>query len=170
MEKVKVVSSDSTQARIEGRYLEIARSYDQAGICVFCDLENTEQLPIVESRNGSCLLIVNKFPRTDGDSLIITRRHIEHISQLNKEEVEGIHQLKLVAMELITTTYGYNEFYDLTREGGDKTVKHYHTHVQPYRRGLVEWSAQTDLKAPVETAKRFKDMINTLKGINNGKI
>lgn len=167
MTKVKKNISDShssVNARKSGVYGSIAADYEARGICVFCDL--SEQHLITESEDGKAMLLANRYPRSTGDMLVVPKRHVEHIEELDPDEVQAIHQLKILGLEILKKEFGLSDFYVLTREGADKTVKHYHTHVQPYWHGLIKWTPQEDLVGPEETAPKMREAVRKTK---NGK-
>lgn len=163
MERPKIDPQSSVTSRKDGTYYGIAKAYQEAGICVFCDL--SEQFPITESDNGTCILLANRYPRSTGDLLISTKRHVENIDDLTPDEVLAVHQLGILGRLLLRKTFGIQESYTLTRRGGDASVKHYHTHIQPYRREGVIWVVQDDLLSPQVVAPKI---IATLEEIKKG--
>jgi diadenosine tetraphosphate (Ap4A) HIT family hydrolase len=142
MELPKPTAQDSTTARESGEYFKIASGYVEAGVCVFCNLEETGQFPLSESDDGKAKLLLNKFPRSKFDMLAITTRHVETIDQLLPDEILALHQMKLLGRRLLQEVLGRKNIFFMNRDGGDKTVPHYHDQIQSWWPGLVTWSLE----------------------------
>lgn len=142
MEAPKPTTTDSATARETGAYYKIAQSYVDAGICVFCELEETEQFPLAVSKDGRAKLLLNKFPRSMYDMLAITSRHVTTLDQLTRRELWALHEMKLLGRHLLREVIGRKDLFFLNRDGGDKTVPHYHDQIQPWWPGLVIWSLE----------------------------
>ena len=142
MEIPRPTRYDSTTARETGEYFKIARGYVEAGVCVFCNLEETGQLPVAQSSDGKAKLLLNKFPRSQFDMLAVPSRHVETIDQLETEEVLALHEMKLLGRRLLQEFLGRKNMFFMTRDGGDKTVPHYHDQIQSWWPGLVTWSLE----------------------------
>lgn len=165
MEIPKPTSQDSNKARETGEYLKIAKGYVDAGVCVFCNLELTGQFPFAQSRDGRAKLLLNKYPRSKFDMLAIPTRHVETIDQLIPEELLALHQMKLLGSRLLKEFIGRKDVFFLNRDGGDKTVPHYHDQIQSWWPGLVTWSLEEGRGDNLDKrAQMLKDVAERLRG------
>lgn len=143
-------------AREKGFYGQVLKSVAQRGKCVFCDLKEKY---LVKEKDG-VVLTVALFPYLDGHLLIIPRRHLERIGQLNRRERESIFWLCVEAERILKEKLGIANVWLILREGegikAGKTVTHLHFHIIPYDSGVIKMVDQKITMTPLEMAKRLR--------------
>ena len=142
-------------AREKGFYQQIWK-YAAEKKCVFCDLK--EKYIIAEKNN--VVLTVALYPYTDGHLLIIPKRHIESINELNKKEWQTILNLAKFGKKLLQEKMELKNIWLLVREGNGvetgKTVLHLHFHLLPYNPEIFKMSGAKLTIAPIDLATKLK--------------
>ena len=103
--------------------------------CPFC---NWEKPPLL--MNSLAVAIYDKYPVTQGHTLIIPRRHYSDFFESNKEESDAILSLHWEAKGLLDTRHrpdGYNVGINCGVPAG-QTIPHFHVHLIPRYRGDIE--------------------------------
>jgi len=96
--------------------------------CIFCKLGEHAFV-----QNDLCYAIWDKFPKTKGHALVITKRHTENFLGASMEEHAAVSELVKEVCALITKEHGAVNF-NITTNLGEKAgqeVFHFHTHVIP---------------------------------------
>ena len=106
--------------------------------CPFCDaaLMRTEQFS--ETRNFRC--IYNHKPVLPGHSLIVPKRHIETILDMNESELAELGLLMKKLSSVLMTAYGCDGI-DMSLQNGataGASVAHIHWHLVPRKAGDIE--------------------------------
>ena len=143
-------------AREQGFYEKVLKAVAQRGKCVFCDLKDKY---LVAEKNG-VVLTVALFPYIDGHLLIIPRRHIELMKDLNEKEREAVFYLSALGEKILKKQLGIENIWFLLREGKGikvgKTVDHLHFHLMPYDPKVIKMG-ETELKVtPLAMAKKLR--------------
>ena len=97
-------------------------------MCLFCDLV---QHSVIE--NDLCYMIYDKFPVADGHSLIIPKRHIETVFEMNDAEWAASGELIKQAKKEIEKKHqplGYNIKVNCGKAAGQE-IMHAHIHLIP---------------------------------------
>jgi len=96
--------------------------------CIFCKLKNTF---FVE--NDLCYAIWDKFPKTEGHALVITKRHVSNYLEASSEEHMAVSDLVKEVCAWITDEHGATDFNITTNVGklAGQEIFHFHTHVIP---------------------------------------
>ncbi len=109
---------------------------DQA--CPFCARVEDENDLMAESESSACFL--DGFPVTEGHRLVVPKRHVARVDELDSSEWADLFDLvRQVSQELAAThgvdglTIGIN-----SGESAGQTVPHAHVHVIPRSRGDVD--------------------------------
>lgn len=99
--------------------------------CPFCDEEVIKRQLVYE--NESLYLLHNLRPATRGQCLIVPKRHVTNIRELNRRELVGLMDtIQYVSARLIERlnpigmNYGANE-----GEWAGQSVSHFHFHIMP---------------------------------------
>jgi len=104
--------------------------------CIFCDLKTHE----IIYEGEYCVIVRDQFPVSPGHLLIIPKRHVHSIFDLNKEEIDEITEDILVCKRWLDYHYhpdGYNIGTNINAAAG-QSVPHCHIHVIPRYEGDVE--------------------------------
>ena len=97
-------------------------------MCLFCDLAKHN---VIE--NDLCYMIYDKFPVAQGHSLIIPKRHIETVFEMNSAEWSSAGDLIKQAKAEIEKQYqplGYNIKVNCGKVAGQE-IMHAHIHLIP---------------------------------------
>jgi len=96
--------------------------------CIFCKLSSTAFV-----QNDLCYAIWDKFPKTEGHALIITKRHTENYLEATSDEHTAISELVKEVIAWIGDEYGAKDFNITSNMGklAGQEIFHFHTHVIP---------------------------------------
>lgn len=106
--------------------------------CIFCNLPD-DRFIVLE--NHYSYAIFDKFPVTDGHTLIIPKRHFENYFDIRTEELNGVHDLLLKMRNSLLEKDSRIEAFNIGINAGDaagQTISHCHIHLIPRIRGDVE--------------------------------
>lgn len=101
--------------------------------CVFCDaLDNVEGLTLYRSRLS--LVVMNKFPYSNGHLLVAPVRHISKLEQLSVEEKGHLldtvdHAIGIIQEKMVPD--GFNVGLNLGKVAGAGIEEHLHFHIVP---------------------------------------
>ena len=99
----------------------------------------TDTLYIADSLTDISFVIYDSYPVTKGHSLVIPKRQIKEIFELNKEEYESCFELVRKVKDLLITKFkpeGFNIGVNCGEVAG-QTIFHAHIHVIPRYKGDV---------------------------------
>lgn len=97
-------------------------------MCLFCDLVKHCVL-----ENEHCYMLFDKFPKAPGHALIIPKRHIETVFEMNAEEWSAAGSLINAAKQEIEKEHqplGYNIAVNCGKVAGQE-IMHAHIHLIP---------------------------------------
>ncbi len=122
--------------------------------CPFCDLREKY---IITERSGM-VLTVNLFPYTDYHLMIVSRRHIEALADLNKKEWDAVLFLSKLGFDLISRAWGEKKVNILYREGRNsgKSLGHWHWHLIPFVRESFSFKKFDVKQPPLKSAQRLR--------------
>lgn len=101
--------------------------------CPFCDLDGAH----VTAETKHALARLDRFPVTEGHTLIVSRRHVSNFFDLSMEEQQDIMSLLNTVKQRLDQKYGtcdYNVGINCGPLAG-QTVDHVHVHLIPRREG-----------------------------------
>ena len=109
-----------------------------AKICPFCDPrvlgeESVRDLAGKVIENDSYIWLVNFFPKFEGHTMIVPKRHILSLTEESEKEVVDRHQIINKAVETLRKAYpeGGVEIFLQFGDGSQSSVPHLHWHVVP---------------------------------------
>lgn len=97
-------------------------------MCLFCDLAKN---CVIE--NDLCYMIYDKFPVAAGHALVIPKRHVETVFEMNAEEWAAAGMLIKLTKKEIEKQFqpqGYNLKVNCGKAAGQE-VMHAHIHIVP---------------------------------------
>lgn len=106
--------------------------------CDFCDPEimqtqaaRSSEGVIIE--NEYCRWVINFFPKFEGHTLIIPKRHVLNLGEESNEEILAREELIVIASRALRTLYINSgiEVFIQTGEGSESSMPHLHWHVVP---------------------------------------
>ena len=96
--------------------------------CIFCNLP--PQATIVE--NELAFAIYDKFPKTEGHTLVLTKRHVDNFFEITDAEKLAIKQLLCQMKEMLkskdATIAGFNVQTNIGKVAGQE-IMHCHFHL-----------------------------------------
>ncbi|MCE8159016.1 MAG: HIT family protein [Candidatus Moeniiplasma glomeromycotorum] len=135
--------------------------------CLFCEIIATKKILIEKGEvylvgeNEEALAILDKFPASDGHTLLITKKHFNNISEIDEESWK--HLLPLMKeiigkLEVVFKPAGFNIISNIN-EIAAQSIFHLHIHVIPKynkEKGFI-WTAHPVLKYSLEqVAEKLK--------------
>jgi diadenosine tetraphosphate (Ap4A) HIT family hydrolase len=121
------------------QYVQTATAADRRGgsdPCVFCDLATEGASPdtgiITYSAHAFCIL--NAYPYGSGHLLVLPRRHLQRLDELDEVEANDFFSLLRTAAEALQGAYepdGMNVGLNLGRAAGAGIPQHLHAHALP---------------------------------------
>ncbi|KIH75780.1 Diadenosine tetraphosphate (Ap4A) hydrolase [Geoalkalibacter ferrihydriticus] len=111
--------------------------------CIFClrDLQEQDSKRLVLYRGEHTLIIMNRFPYTNGHLMVAPFRHSAELDDFNEAEILEMYRLVALARRVLGETShpdGFNIGLNLGRAAGAGVTEHLHYHVVP------RWSGDTN--------------------------
>ncbi len=128
--------------------------------CQFCELDKS----VIIIEQNSCIMIANKYPYVFGHLLIVPKRHVETIEDLNKDEDKDMMLLSKKAVRMLRNTFnpeGFNIGINIGEISGG-SIKHLHIHIVPRYKGdtgfmnVLNDTSISSMK-PEEMIKKLKE-------------
>ena len=151
--------------------LDYARGARPDVECVLCEViarrDTVDRLEVF--RWGGFVVSLNLYPYNPGHLLLFPERHMETPAGLTTEEVQALHRLQLVAMDVLHELYGaagFNVGYNCG-EGSGASLDHFHVHVVPrYAREIgfidIVGGARIIVEDPLVTVRRVAESFGRL--------
>jgi len=115
--------------------------------CIFCEaVERGTAEPLVVYAGRKAFIILNKFPYNNGHLMVVPKRHIGWLSDLDRGELDELMLLTQRAEHVLTTVYrphGFNMGLNLGKPAGAGVIGHLHMHVVP------RWNGDTNYMSVV---------------------
>jgi ATP adenylyltransferase len=110
--------------------------------CIFCDaVARIDAEPLVVHVDRTAFVILNKFPYNNGHLMVVPRRHVGWLSDLESAELDEVMRLTQRAEQVLTSVYhphGFNMGLNLGKPAGAGVLGHLHMHVVP------RWNGDTN--------------------------
>ena len=155
------------RARTSGEYDNIMQALSEkwGDQCPYCNL--SEKF-IIKELDG-WVLTSNLFPYTNGQLVIIPRRHIQSFGDITKDDWESTRHLIYIGIKALQRVYGQKDFNVYYQQGKDasQSLKHLHINILPMTGNsdiLVKNFKEVTI-SPRENSKKLKDEIKTKKFI-----
>lgn len=131
--------------------------------CLFCNMAAAgpaeDHTNFVLERGREWFVVINRYPYTTGHLMVVSRRHVERVSDFQGEEGAEMVHLLARCEEAIKRAYGpdgINLGANLGRSAGAGIVGHFHMHMVP------RWHGDTNFMAAVgETRVVSEDLRET---------
>ncbi len=149
-------------APIRKKYHEKPKTSDTNNAkCPFCDYKKHPETVVFEG--NTAVIIANSYPYTFGHLLVIPKRHIKTVEELNKDEDKDVMLLIKRATKFLKDAFNAESFNLGLNQGplSGGTVEHLHFHVVPRYKGDVGFTHvlnNTVIQAstPTEMVKELK--------------
>jgi ATP adenylyltransferase len=103
--------------------------------CIFCDKPpEDDEANLIVHRGERALVMLNKFPYTNGHLMVAPYDHLPTLQELDTETINEIMALAQRAMAILEERYsphGYNVGFNQGRVAGAGVEHHIHMHVVP---------------------------------------
>ncbi len=112
--------------------------------CLFCRLlsEKKDKRNLVVFRTSRFALILNRYPYNNGHLLIVPRRHIACVSEMDRAEQKDFFDSLLLAQRSLSKAlkpHGFNLGMNISDIAGAGIPEHLHWHVVPRWKGDVNF-------------------------------
>ena len=117
--------------------------------CILCGViadAGADRANYVLARHGGCVVILNRYPYTNGHLMIMPERHVSSFNDLADEEATAMYELLRIAESALLQRMGaegINGGWNLGRCAGAGIEGHLHLHVLP------RWSGDTNFMTAV---------------------
>ncbi|MDP8207368.1 MAG: HIT domain-containing protein [Candidatus Electryonea clarkiae] len=122
--------------------------------CFICDAfnapEKDDRKNLILVRGSNSLIIMNRFPYSNGHLMICPIRHISDLRAMEPDEWKEIGlltQKSIEALERTITPHGFNLGWNIGQISGAGLEQHIHQHIVP------RWSGDTNFMPVVGKAK-----------------
>jgi ATP adenylyltransferase len=147
--------------------MDYARGKNRPDVdCILCAIvsgdERVEKLAVYQSE--LFFVSLNLYPYTPGHLMVFPKRHIVDIRELTSEEVEQLHDIQNLCLNVLDKLYsprGYNIGYNIGNAAG-ASIQHLHLHIVPrYQRELgfidIIGGAKIIVEDPNRTQHRLRE-------------
>lgn len=121
--------------------------------CLFCKIIKGDipSLTVYEDDLVKVFLDIN--PTTNGDMLIVPKKHYENINDIDDKLVLHIHKVAKDMFKLLKDKLSVDGLTLVQNNGHGQEIKHYHLHVTPrYTNDEVKQSSNKDILVSCEDA------------------
>ena len=123
--------------------------------CIFCKFPaetgaDADRKNLILGRTAHSFAILNRYPYNNGHLMVIPRRHTADFASLPLEELDDLHRLLQVAVQLVKEAYqpeGFNLGMNLGKVAGAGIADHLHHHVVP------RWGGDTNFMPIISDTK-----------------
>ena len=130
--------------------------------CIFCRINKGEIPSNTIYENEEFRVMLDRFPASKGHILIIPKKHVDDIYDLDPESAGRLFELATRFASIIKRTFG-NEGLNLVQNNGKaagQTVPHYHLHMIPrYKDDQIQLGWACDEKVSVEQLEEYARQI-----------
>jgi ATP adenylyltransferase len=141
------------------RYVEQASTGVADGSCIFCALAEApmDEASGVVDRDDTSFVVLNAFPYGSGHVLVLPKRHVAAIDELDEAESAGLWRATTRALRAVTAAYqpdGANLGANLGRAAGAGIPGHLHLHVLP------RWGGDTNFMTSVAETRVLPESLD----------
>ena len=130
--------------------------------CIFCRILSGEIPSIVIYENEEFRVMLDRFPASKGHVLIIPKKHVESIYDIEPECAGRLFELATRFSTILKKTFG-NDGLNIVQNNGKaagQTVMHYHLHMIPrYKDDGMELGWAADENITVEELQSYAEQI-----------
>ncbi len=153
------------------QYIKKASENNQEG-CIFCKLpkENKDEENFILYRGKYNFIILNRFPYTNGHSMIVPFRHFGEFHMMTDDEGNEILKLTKTLQKALIEIYnpeGFNIGFNQGKCAGAGVADHLHLHVVPRWTGdsnMVSIIGETRI-VPEDLKTTYNKLSNVLKNL-----
>ena len=136
-------------------------SKGRSGECLFCRIvkEKNDEKNLIIKRNKFSFSVLNKFPYNNGHLLVVAKRHLADITDLNEKEIVDLFNLISESKNILDKALkpqGYNIGINLGKISGAGIEKHLHIHIVP------RWLGDTNFMPITASTKVIPQSLDAL--------
>lgn len=150
-------------------YIDSFKDEQSGGKCIFCeaaDKDISDMTNLVVHKSKNILVMMNLYPYNNGHLMVVPKRHLESIEQLNVEESHELIEQIILAEKILQEVFnphGFNIGANLGRAGGAGIEDHIHFHILP------RWNGDTNFMPVIGEVKVIsQDLAETKKRLIAG--
>ncbi len=99
--------------------------------CLFCKIIKKEVDSNIVYEDESCIVIMDKFPDSPGHVLIIPKKHIIDLMDMNKNICIHLNEIVKNMVSLVMNKLQPDGISVIVNYGSTQMIKHYHIHIIP---------------------------------------
>ena len=127
--------------------------------CLFCKIINGDipSKTVYEDELVKVFLDIN--PSTNGDMLVVPKKHLENIYDIDNDLLLHIHKVIKELYDLLKDKLSVEGLTIVQNNGHGQEIKHYHVHVTPrYSNDLISTNKNTDILVSIDDVyEQIKD-------------
>jgi histidine triad (HIT) family protein len=127
--------------------------------CLFCKIINGDipSKTIYEDKLVKVFLDIN--PTTNGDMLIVPKKHYENILDIDAKLIPHIHEVIIKLYKLLKEKLSIDGLTIVQNNGHGQDIKHYHVHVTPrYTNDDIKHTANKEILVDIDNVyEQIKD-------------
>jgi len=146
-------------APIRKKYHEMKNEFSNK--CPFCDYKKHPEHLIFDG--NTAIIVANRYPYNFGHLLVVPKRHIKNIEDLNKDEDKDVMMLVKRSVKFLRDAFNPDSFNIGLNQGGISggSIEHLHIHIVPRYKGdtgFTQILSDTTVQAntPEEMVKQLK--------------
>ena len=118
------------------------------GDCFLCRIfeEKTDRDNLLLKRAGHCAIVMNRYPYTNGHTMVVPYTHVASLEDLSEEilyEIILLTQKTLLVLRQTYQTNGFNIGSNIGEAAGAGVKEHVHMHIVPRWHGDTNFMATT---------------------------
>lgn len=119
--------------------------------CLFCKIVNGEIPSKKLYEDDEVLVFLDINPSTNGDCLVIPKRHVVTIDDLDNDLITQMYEVILKMKQLLEEKLGCSGLTIVQNNGYGQEVKHFHIHLTPrYENDLLEHKFNRNILMPLD--------------------
>lgn len=127
--------------------------------CIFCKIINNEIPSYTLYEDDIVKVFLDIAPKTNGDTLIIPKKHFENLTDIDLETLNHINKLTKEMYSLLKEKLRCEGLTLIQNNDYGQEIKHYHVHLTPrYQNDLLNHEYNKELLNNIE------DTFKTIKG------
>lgn len=147
-------------------YIDSFNQENKSGGCIFCEaidqkVNDDHSLKVFD--NKLCYVILNLYPYNSGHLMVVPKKHVSDLHQLNENELSEMMttvKLSMKALDIVMKPQGYNVGANLGKAAGAGIDDHIHFHLVP------RWNGDTNFMPVLgETKIISQDLIQTKRNL-----
>ena len=151
------------------QYIESFKEEQFDGKCIFCEAAQKDTSDInnlLVRKSESVIVVMNLYPYNNGHLMVLPKRHVGLLEEINKEESHELIDELMLAEKVLGKIYmpqGFNIGANLGRAGGAGIEDHIHFHILP------RWNGDTNFMPVIGEVKVIsQDLADTKKKLLDG--